>query len=45
MSNDEFCFIDESLVNISSLNNGGILDNNELNKINNILKEEKFKMK
>lgn len=42
MNDDEFAFIDESLVNISSLNNGGILDNNELNKINNILKEEKI---
>lgn len=41
-SDDEFDFIDESLVNITSLNNGGILDNNELNKINNILKEEKI---
>ena len=42
MNDDEFAFIDESLVNISSLNNGGILDNKELNKINNILKEEKI---
>lgn len=41
-NDDEFDFIDESLVNITSLNNGGILDNNELNKINNILKEEKI---
>ena len=31
---------DESIVNISSLDNGGILDNNELSKINDILKEE-----
>ena len=31
---------DESIVNISSLKNGGILDNNELSKINDILKEE-----
>ncbi len=42
ISEDEFSFIDESLVSVSSLNNGGILDNNELNKINNILKEEKI---
>ncbi|WP_122893376.1 hypothetical protein [Arcobacter peruensis] len=31
---------DESIVNLASLNNGGILDNNELSKINDILKEE-----
>ena len=31
---------DESIVSISSLNNGGILDNSELSKINDILKEE-----
>lgn len=41
-SDEEFNFIDESLVNISLLDNGGILDNSELNKINNILKEEKI---
>lgn len=31
---------DESIVNIASLKNGGILDDSELSKINNILKEE-----
>jgi len=31
---------DESIVSLASLNNGGILDNNELSKINDILKEE-----
>lgn len=31
---------DESIVTLASLNNGGILDNNELSKINDILKEE-----
>ncbi len=31
---------DESIVSMTSLNNGGILDNQELSKINNILKEE-----
>lgn len=31
---------DESIVNIASLKNGGILDNHELSKINDILKEE-----
>lgn len=31
---------DESIVNLSSLNKGGVLDHNELNKINTILKEE-----
>lgn len=45
INDDKSAFIDESLVNISSLNNGGILDNNELNRINNILKEEKIQNK
>jgi hypothetical protein len=31
---------DESIVSLASLNNGGILDNSELSKINDILKEE-----
>ena len=31
---------DESIVTLASLNNGGILDNSELSKINDILKEE-----
>ena len=31
---------DESIVSSSSLDNGGILDNSELSKINNILREE-----
>lgn len=31
---------DESIVSIASLKNGGILDNSELSKINDILKEE-----
>ena len=31
---------DESIVNIASLKNGGILDNNELNKITDILHDE-----
>jgi hypothetical protein len=31
---------DESIVSMASLNNGGILDNHELSKINDILKEE-----
>ena len=31
---------DESIVSLDSLNNGGILDNSELSKINDILKEE-----
>jgi hypothetical protein len=39
---DEFAFIDESLVTLSAFDNGGILDNSELKKINNILKEEKI---
>lgn len=39
---DEFAFIDESLITLSAFDNGGILDNSELKKINNILKEEKI---
>jgi hypothetical protein len=31
---------DESIVSVASLDNGGILDNSELSKINDILKEE-----
>lgn len=42
IKDEDFELNDESLVNISSLNNGGILDNNELTKINNILREEKI---
>lgn len=39
---DDFDFNDESIVNITGLKNGGILDSNELSKINNILREEKI---
>lgn len=42
IKDEDFELNDESLVNISSLNKGGILDNNELTKINNILREEKI---
>ncbi len=33
---------DESIVSLASLKEGGVLDDNELNKINNILKEEEI---
>ncbi|MGA1932819.1 hypothetical protein ACH5BF_08885 [Arcobacter sp. YIC-464] len=33
---------DESIVSLASLKEGGVLDSQELNKINNILKEEKI---